>query len=77
MSQSDILEVLKKKDRASAEEISNELGISLDAVRKSLNRLLKAKDVEKIILTKPEVEKIGIRFSGRHFLWSLHIENDK
>jgi predicted ArsR family transcriptional regulator len=75
MSQADILKVLEKKDKASAEEIAEALEISIDAVRKCLNRLLKANDIERIMLTKEEVKKNGIRFSGRHFLWTINIKN--
>jgi predicted ArsR family transcriptional regulator len=76
MGQADILKVLEKKHKASAEEIAEVLEISMDAVRKSLNRLLKAHDVERIMLTKEEVEKIGVKFNNRHFLWMIKIEDD-
>jgi len=71
MGQQEVYNTLKKLDKASAEEIAEVLLISVDSVRKSLRRLLKYEDVKKIELTRKQVEKEGINFCVRHYVWTI------
>jgi predicted ArsR family transcriptional regulator len=71
LSQQDVLEALEKKKKATAEEIAKMLEISMDAVRKSLSRLFRTKEVEKIRMTKEEVAENNKQFTGRHFVWMI------
>lgn len=69
MSQQEVLDVLKKEPRLTAEEISKIVDTNSTAVRKCLNRLLKHQEIKRIGLTKKQIEKLNKSFSGVHYVW--------
>lgn len=62
MSQEEVLEVLKEEKLATAEEIAKLIGISVIAVRYSLNKMLD-EDVERIIIHK--------KYSMKSYAWKI------
>jgi len=71
MSQEEIIEVLEKKEEMTTEEIQKILKTSFYSVWRGLIGLLKELEVERRVLTKEEAEKLGKRFTGRNYVWSL------
>jgi len=71
MTKTEIVQILKKKKGMTANELAEKIGISIIAIRKSLQRMLGSLEIERIELTRKEVEEKGIRFSGRHYIWRL------
>ena len=52
-------------------EIQRELDITMTAIRNCLYRMHKHHMVEMVVLTKEEVKRKGIRFSGTHYAWKV------
>jgi len=71
MGQAEVVKVLQKNNTITAEEIARQINESIVAVQVSLNSMFKSGEVERIKLTRDEVEEKGIRFSGRHYEWKL------
>ena len=64
MGQGEVFEVLKREKSATAEVIADKIGISVLAVRGSLNKMLKFHEVERIV--------IQTRHSNRCYVWKLN-----
>jgi Mn-dependent DtxR family transcriptional regulator len=74
MSQEDIIRYLKRKKKASSNEIAEALDISMRAVTKCLKTLFKYDEVDKINVSKDEFMEMGFKsksYNGRIFLWRL------
>ncbi len=71
MSQEEVEEYLKEREKASISEIANALNLCFATVWRNLNAMMSSLKVEKIKLTKEEVENIGKSYTGRHYAWRL------
>jgi predicted transcriptional regulator len=64
MSQEEVLKILEKKELITAGEIADMLGISVMAVRGSLNKMLKFNEVEKI-----KLDVRNLKGGWRKYIW--------
>jgi len=64
MGQEEVLDALKKEKSATAEDIAELIGISVLAVRVSLNKMLKFHEVERKITRA--------RHSSRCYIWKIN-----
>jgi len=71
MSQSEVLKVLEKYGQLTAKQIAERTGNGVNVTRINLRKLFKNGEVDRIELTKEEVEKMGIKFCGRHLSWKI------
>lgn len=77
MSQQEVLELLKEKGELTAQEIADILQLQKRSIRNCLTKLLRHSEVERIRLTKVQVEAKGVKYSGRHYKWTIRKENGK
>jgi predicted transcriptional regulator len=61
MGQEEVLEILKEKGLITADEIAKIIRISVVSVRKSLNKMLKFNEIERV--------KIRIKHSKESYAW--------
>ena len=77
MTSEEVETALKKKGEATTEEISELIGKNIHAVRTALNSMLKWNEVEKIKLSREEVEELGCHYNGRYYIWRIKTETRK
>lgn len=79
MAQEQIINLLKKNEEMTINDIAKILEIGIPAIQKNLRGLLKAFEVERRIMTKEEVKSVGRRFTGRNMVWfiSRELHNEK
>ena len=72
MGQADVIAALESVDEGLSDaELANAVNGSIISIRQSLNRLFKTNEVERIKLTKEQIEELNKSFSGRHYIWKI------
>ena len=77
MTSEEVEKALKKLGEATPEEISEMIDKSIHAVRIALKSMLRWDEVERIKLTKEEVEALGFHYNGRYFKWKINTMEEK
>lgn len=77
ISQEIIIRILQKEGKPqTTKQLQEKMNISKNAIRLNIIKLFKHGEIERIKLSKEEVNASGIRFSGRHYLWRLPMEKE-
>jgi len=72
MSEEEVLEILEKIEKGTAQEIADNLDISVFSVRNNLRRMLAEGSVDRIELTRREVKIRGGQFVSKHYIWKIN-----